>query len=236
VPGGNSNRGPSGFDIRNTFSVGLTYDFPAPKINAFLNTLFRGWSTQNFILARSSPPVNVFYSGYPNLHSSQTQVRPDVVQGVPLYLYGPQYPGGVAINSTPGAVAGGCSNGSPSTGPFCPPPTDSSGKPVRQGNLGRNALRGFGATQWDFAIRRDFPIHESLKLQFRAEMFNVLNHPNFGPPIADLQSPQSPNPQFGLSNQTLGQYLGANAGNGGFSNLYQVGGPRSIQLALKLLF
>jgi len=184
VPIRNSNRGPSDFDIRNTFSAGLTYDFPVPKINAFMNAILRGWSTQNFILARSSPPVNVFYSGYPNLLSSQTQVRPDVVQGVPLYLYGSQYPGGVAINGTPGAVAGGCSNGSPSTGPFCSPPTDSTGKPIRQGNLGRNALRGFGAAQWDFAIHRDFPIHESLKLQFRAEMFNVLNHPNFAPPIA----------------------------------------------------
>jgi hypothetical protein len=149
----------------------------------------------------------------------------------------PQYPGGIAINSTPGAVAGGCPDGSASIGPFCSPPTDSMGNPLRQGNLGRNALRGFGATQWDFAVHRDFPIHESLKLQFRAELFNVLNHPNFAPPISDIQSPQAANPQFGLSTQTLGQYLGgANTGNGGFNSLYQLGGPRSIQFALKLMF
>jgi hypothetical protein len=103
--------------------------------------------------------------------------------------------------------------------------------------LGRNALRGFGVAQWDFSVHRDFPIYERLKLQFRAEMFNVLNHPNFAPPIGDLQSPQSINPQFGVSTQTLGQYLGgANVGGGGFNSLYQVGGPRSIQFALKLLF
>jgi hypothetical protein len=237
VPASNANRGASDFDIRNSFSAGLTYNIPAPKANRYAKTLLGGWSTDNFILARSAPPVNVFYSEFPNLLGSETEVRPDVVPGVPLYLHGAQYPGGVAINSTPGAVAGGCPDGSPSIGPFCAPPTDAMGNPLRQGNLGRNALRGFGATQWDFAVHRDFPIHESLMLQFRAELFNVLNHPNFAPPISDIQSPQSANPQFGLSTQTLGQYLGgANTGNGGFNSLYQLGGPRSIQFALKLMF
>jgi hypothetical protein len=236
VPTSNANRGASDFDIRNAFSAGLTYDIPAPKINRFTNMFLGGWSTDNFILARTAPPVNVFYSAFADLQSSETEVRPDVEPGVPLYLHGSQYPGGVAINSTPGVVAGGCPGGLASIGPFCSPPTDAMGNPLRQGNLGRNTLRGFGATQWDFAVHRDFPIHESLKLQFRAELFNVLNHPNFAPPISDLQSPQSVNPQFGLSTQTLGQYLGANTGNGGFNSLYQLGGPRSIQFALKLIF
>jgi hypothetical protein len=99
-------------------------------------------------------------------------------------------------------------------------------------------LRGFGATQWDFAIHREFPIRESLKLQFRAEMFNILNHPNFGPPSGGW-----PFPPFGVSTQMLGASLagtnaGANAGSGSgaFDPLYQLGGPRSIQLALKLTF
>ena len=93
-------------------------------------------------------------------------------------------------------------------------------------------MRGFGATQWDFAVHRDFPIHESLKLQFRAEMFNVVNHPNFGQPDGNLADPT-----FGLSTQMLGRSLGGQtAGSGGFNPLYQIGGPRSIQLALKLLF
>jgi hypothetical protein len=90
-------------------------------------------------------------------------------------------------------------------------------------------------------VHRDFPLSEKLKLQFRAELFNVVNHPNFGPPIGDLQSPAAVNPSFGLSTQTLGQSLGGGslnlgAGGGAFNPLYQIGGPRSIQLALKLLF
>jgi Carboxypeptidase regulatory-like domain/TonB dependent receptor len=224
VPGlaSNSNRGPSDFDLRNSFSAALTYDIPVPKTNLFGNAILRGWSLESVVQAWSAPPVNVYYDSFQTLLGAQTEVRPDVVPGQPLYLFGSQYPGGKAFN--PAA--------------FTPPPTDpTTGLPLRQGDLGRNVLRGFGASQWDFAVHRDFPIRESLRLQFRAEMFNLLNHPNFAPPQGDLQSPQSINPLFGLSTETLGQYLGGlNVGGGGFNGLYQVGGPRSIQLALKLMF
>jgi hypothetical protein len=102
-------------------------------------------------------------------------------------------------------------------------------------------LRGFGAFQWDLGVHRDFKLRDNLALQFRAELFNVLNHPNFGPPIGDLNSPTSLNPQFGQSQATLAQSLSGaasaqSAGSGAFSSLYQIGGPRSIQLALKLKF
>ncbi len=231
----NANRGSSDFDIRNSLSVGLTYAFPAPKTGGFAQTMLRGWSLQSVLQARSAAPVNVYYSflgQFEQLFNAVTLVRPDVVSGLPRYLYGPQFPGGKALNNTSGAVPRACPDGSQSIGPFCPPPVDANGNPVRQGNLGRNALRGFGATQWDLAIHRDFPLHEALKLQFRAEMFNVINHPSFGAPIGDLTDPR-----FGLSTQVLANSLGGdNLGGGGFSSLYEIGGPRSIQLALKLSF
>jgi hypothetical protein len=226
----NSNRGPSDFDTRNAFSTGLTYEVPAPKSNALANTILRGWSTENIIQARSAPPVDVFYfvlSGLPN--GFVPNVRPDVVTGQPFYLYGPQYPGGKAFN--PAAFMP-----PPTTPAGCVPGIDFPCSANRQGNLSRNALRGFGATQWDFAVHREFLIHESLKLQFRAEMFNVLNHPNFGQPVGDLSGAFG---QFGQSFQMLGQSLAggsSNLGSGAFDPLYALGGPRSIQLGLKLSF
>jgi len=81
------------------------------------------------------------------------------------------------------------------------------------------------------AFQRQFPLREQLNLRFRAEFFNIFNHPNFGAPIADLTSPQ-----FGYSTQTLASSLGSGGANGGFNPLYQIGGPRSVQLALKLAF
>jgi hypothetical protein len=214
-----SNRGPSGFDIRHTFSAALTYDIPSTKINAALEQVLQGWSIDNVVQARSAPPLDVLDSQYilSYFDGINAAVRPDLLPGMPVYLYGSQYPGGKAINP----VA------------FTHPPLDPiTHQPVRNGNLPRNYFRGFGAVQWDFAVHRNFPIYERLGLQFRAEMFNVLNHPNFGSP-SNLFGASG----FGLSNQMLAQSLNNNnLGSGALSPLYQIGGPRSIQLALKLQF
>ena len=226
----NANRGPSDFDIRHTFSAGVTYDLPARKINAFISPILHGWSLQSFILARSAPPVDVSDSSFSQLSSSVAQVtiRPDVVPGQSLYLLGSQ------CTTVFGSPCPGGKGFNPAA--FQDPPIDPvTMLPTRQGNFGRNALRGFGATQWDFGVHRDFPLRESLKLQFRAEMFNVLNHPNFGPPSGSFGSGG-----FGVSTQMLGQSLnagyGGNLGGGAFNPLYQLGGPRSIQIVLKVMF
>jgi hypothetical protein len=80
-------------------------------------------------------------------------------------------------------------------------------------------------------LRRQFRITERFSLQARGDLFNILNHPNFGAPINYLSSPQ-----FGYSTQTLNAWLGSGGQSGGLNPLYQIGGPRSVQLALKLLF
>ena len=223
----NQNRGDSDFDIRHAFSAGITYQVSGPQLGGLASSVLRGWSVQNVFEVRSAPPVNVYDGNFSFLQNFQAQIRPDLVAGIPLYLYGTQYPGGKVLNNTPNQGGTGC------LGPFCPPPSDASGNPIRQGDLRRNALRGFGAWQWDFALHRDFRIRDSVTLQFRGEMFNLLNHPNFGSPVSDMSNIS----QFGASTQTLGQFLaGSNIGNGAFSPLYQIGGPRSVQFALKLRF
>ena len=214
-----SNRGSSAFDVRNAFSAGIIYDVPGPKVNGVVDHILRDWSIENILQARSAEPVDVLDGlfEFSELSGFNAPVRPDLVPGTSLYLSGSQYPGGKAFN--PAA--------------FSDPPVDpTTGQPLRNGNLPRNFLTGFGATQWDLAIHRTFPIREAIKLQFRAELFNVLNHPNFGPP-ANLFGASG----FGVSNQILAQSLNSsNLGGGAFSPLYQIGGPRSIQLALKLQF
>jgi hypothetical protein len=219
-----ANRGPSDFDVRHSFSLGLTYDLPVPADSGLMHEVLSGWSTENVILARTASPVDVRDSNFSMLQNLEADVRPDLVVGQPVYLYGSQYPGDKAFNSAA----------------FTNPPVDpNTGLPTREGDVPRNFLRGFGAAQWDLAMHRNFPIHDSLKLQFRAEIFNVLNHPNFGPPSgcfgANCSLP------FGLSSETLSNFLnggtvGSSLGAGAFSPLYQLGGPRSIQLALKLEF
>lgn len=94
-----------------------------------------------------------------------------------------------------------------------------------QGSLRRGSIRGFNARQVDMAVRRDFRLSNRLRLQLRFEMFNVFNTPNFYDPIGTLQ-----NGNFGVSTLTLGRGLG------GLTPLYQMGGPRSSQVAAKVLF
>jgi hypothetical protein len=108
---------------------------------------------------------------------------------------------------------------------FTPPPTG------QQGDFGRNVLRGFGAWQADVAFQRQFQLTEKVGLRFRGEFFNLFNHPNFGPADNNLTDAL-----FGQSTQTLASSLGSGGANGGFSPPYQIGGPRSIQLALNLQF
>ena len=127
-----------------------------------------------------------------------------MVPGVPFYLQQSNAPGGKIINAAAFSI--------PAAG---------------QGDSGRNLLRGFGATQLDLTLRRQFRFTERLSLQARADFFNILNHPNFGNPANNLS-----NPLFGQSTQTLASSLGSGGANGGFNPLYQIGGPRSIQLAL----
>jgi hypothetical protein len=212
-------RGPSDYDIRNTFSGAVSYDIPGPG-RGVLKQVFGNWSTDSIIYVRSASPVNVVTGLNPFagsvLSGANSVQRPDVVPGVPFYLYPSGAPGGKIIN--PAAFT----TPVPATG---------------QGDLGRNALRGFGATQWDITLRRQFRFTERVSLQARADFFNILNHPNFGNPNNFLDSsPAVPNPLFGQSTMTLASSLGSGGQSGGLNPLYQIGGPRSIQLAVKLQF
>jgi len=206
--GANGDRGNSDFDIRHSFTAGVTYDFPRLGSDKFVRAILDGWSLDGFVLARSAPPNNPVGSFFVGAGTA-LYPRPNVNPGVPVELDSAGYPGGKIFNKAAFTTLPG----------------------GQQGNLGRNALRGFGATQADIGVQRQFRVTEKVELRFRAEFFNIFNHPNFGNPNTDLTSPL-----FGRSTQTLASSLGSGGANSGFNPLYQIGGPRSIQLALKLQF
>lgn len=208
IANANIDRGNSDFDIRHSFNVGVTYDLPSLGSQKIVKAIFGGWSLDGFVFARSAPPVNIvgelFFAA-----GTLLAPRPNVNAGVPLELFGTQFPGGKILNRAAFSA--------PLAG--------------HQGNFGRNVLRGFGAWQADVALQRQFHLTERVGLRFRAEFFNIFNHPNFGNPTNTLTSPL-----FGRSTQTLANSLGSGGANGGLNPLYQIGGPRSIQFALKLQF
>ena len=80
---------------------------------------------------------------------------------------------------------------------------------LASGNLGRNALTGPDFVNTDFSVLKDTKITERFNLQFRAEMFDVFNHPNFGNPVLTttsgafgvIQSTRFPTGDFGSSRQ-----------------------------------
>jgi hypothetical protein len=204
-------RGPSDFDVRHALNGAVTYDLPIPFDHGMGNLLLRNFSIDSIFSARSATPVNVTGgAGAGGLFVS----RPDLIEGVPLYIQDSTVAGGRRINSAAFKIPVG-----------------------RQGTLGRNLLRGFSAWQIDFGLRRRFKLTEQVNLQLRAEFFNIFNHPNFGDPgSAGSGTNALTNPLFGRSTVTLGRSLGSGGGGGGFNPLFQIGGPRSIQLALRLNF
>jgi carboxypeptidase family protein/TonB-dependent receptor-like protein len=204
-------RASSDFDIRHNFQTALTYNIPGSYSNPVVSGILKHWGLDTRISARSALPVDLIGS-YALLGTGQlVELRPDLVTGVPIYVYGPQYPGGEIINF----------------GAFQPAAANT------EGDVPRNLVRGFGSVQADLALRRDFPISERVHLQFRTEAFNLFNHPSFGNIdnyLGDGPYNSTTHSGFGGAQSTLNNALG------GLNSLYQVGGPRSFQMSLKLTF
>jgi hypothetical protein len=162
-------------------------------------------------MARTAFPVDLdpFFDEY-FLGPYQYVARPNIVPGVPFYLYGSQYPGGKAFN--PAAF------------------TDAT--PGTEGDLARNTLRGFGMWQDNFALHRQFALTEKVNLQVRAEAFNIFNHPTFADPPGFWPLTF---PEFGISAESLANGSSNNSGDG-LNAIYQIGGPRSLQFGLRIQF
>jgi hypothetical protein len=195
--------GPSDFDVRHIMSAALTYELPEIPGPSIARVISRDWGVDLLFRYQSAFPVSPS-SGFRSIDGVIYNLRANVVPGQSFYITDPTVPGGRRFN--PAA--------------FTPAPAN------QQGNAPRNLLRGFPASQVDFTVRRQFKLKESVRLDFRGEMFNVFNHPNFGPPDSSIAN----GVLFGQPSSMLNRSLG------GLNYLYQMGGPRSVEFAVKVIF
>jgi hypothetical protein len=213
-------RGNSDFDLRHNFQAALSWNLPTVNSNPVLKKVLSGWAVDGRLIIRSGFPVGL--SGREEtdpVTGAAYQSGVDMIPGQPLYLYGAT------------CKEYYITHGDPNQGRGCP--GDRAVNPAAfslpvdgvAGNVPRNFVRGFGAKQINFAIRRELPLGESVRLQIRAEAFNLFNHPNF----SSINNGVG-NASFGLATQMLNTSMGSP------SALFSEGGPRSMQFMMKLSF
>ncbi len=160
-----SERGSSDFDIRHRFVANYVYDLPIGNGKTFAgsagrvaNAIIGNWQMTGIFTLQSGNPLTAAVSGSrSNVGGSD---RPNAVSGVSPNLS--------SSDRTPDRWF--------NTGAFVLQPANF------WGNAGRNTIEGPRVTQLDFSLYKNFPFSEMKKLQFRAEVFNIMNHPNFALP------------------------------------------------------
>ncbi len=246
--------GNSLFDITHNFTFSTTYQLPGRKGAA---QMLQGWSLNSVVTLQSGMPwgVNDFstdFSGTNEIGASATEGEwwnfygnPKDFQSTRAFLSTNGGTGGIpyfAGTSNAACLAKATANGPLAVASLTNLGCYANGNSIlippaygTLGNSGRNNFRGFPFYEWDLSVTKEFKFRERLTAQFRAEAFNILNRVNFsnvfgGPggdntytdPTAGAGAsfgfrPQTPD--ITSSNPTLGQ-----------------GGPRALQLGLRLIF
>ena len=185
----NAYRGVSDFNVPHRFVLNYLWQLPSPK-QGLAKTLLGGWETAAIWTWQSGFPLNITTAG--DYSFSLPEVSNDQAQ----YVSTPHYTGG----STSAKLAQWFTTSAFTT------PADNT-----FGNVGRNTLIGPGTFNIDFSAHKTFNFGERFKLEYRAEFFNFLNHPQFT------------NPDTYSTDSTFGQITTARD-------------PRITQMALKLIF
>jgi len=162
------NHGNSDQDIRHSFVFASMYEIPFGKGKQFgsslpkgLDYVIGGWQWNNIITLQTGTPIDLNVPGI----TGQTN-RPDVTGPISAKI---------VHGSACGANADACGV---IMGTFAAPPV-SGGNYARVGNLARNALYGPGYHTWDMGMMKDISLAERYKIEFRADVFNLFNHPQF---------------------------------------------------------
>jgi hypothetical protein len=193
-------RGPSLFDGRHRFVLSYQWSLPFfHQSGGVAQAVLGGWQINGIVTAMSGTPFTVFDStdvsdqgGAPEITGFSAN-RPNIVSG--------QNPNAGPKTTSAWLNASAFAQVIPNQN-----------SPTQQfGNAGRNIGVGPRFSDWDLSVFKNFRVTESKAVQFRAEFFNVLNHPNFRLPDSDISSPTFNTVQAALP-------------------------PRVVQLALKFLF
>ncbi|HTX16193.1 MAG TPA: TonB-dependent receptor [Candidatus Baltobacteraceae bacterium] len=199
--------GPATYNATNVAVINAVYDLPfghgqmfASDVTGWTDKLVTGWSINSIITAQSGFPFTPQLSYNPTKNGdTKNPVRPFVNPG----FSGPVILGNPGEWFNPNA--------------FLTEPNNSG----FYGNLGRDTLRGPGLATWDFSVLKDTPIHERLNLQFRAEIFNILDRANFNTPNVILATLSGTTP---VANPAAGVVTSTSTSS------------RQIQFGLKLLW
>jgi hypothetical protein len=202
--GRRADRGASDFDLRHALSGAFTYEMPGRLARAW-----RAWSVDAIMRARTGFPITVLADEHYNGIPFANAFRPNLVAGAKVWIEDRAAPAGGRLNPAAfRAVPAGV-----------------------QGSLGRNAISGFGMSQVDVAVRREFHFRDRRAIETRLEAFNLFNQANFADPVRLLTSPL-----FGQSISMLNVMLGTGSPASGVAPVFQAGGPRSLQLVVRLRF
>jgi len=224
------NRGLSDFDRKHRLVISYNWELPVQRWFGIQDKgagrILSGWSLNGIYTAQSGTPFNIFDSAAATLQDMEFNngVYKATYLGGPILTTGSVHQRLDGYVDFSGFLAGGrCVNNQnqivPCTIGDAPNP-DAEASAL--GNLGRNIFRGPFQTNWDMSFMKITKLSETTNLEFRAEFFNVLNHPAF-------QSPQAAGGSFG-------NFGLVDVSAGDSSILATANRPRTVQFALKLNF
>jgi hypothetical protein len=204
-----ADKGLATYDARNIGVVNVLYELPFGRGQAFArdvggwrDKLVSGWSVSSIVTAQSGFPFTPQLSYNPsNNGDTRNPVRP---------FLNPNFKGPVILGNPNQWFNPAAFIAPPSSGGFF-------------GNVSRDTFIGPGLATWDFSVLKNTRIRESLNLQFRAEIFNLLNRANFNTPNLIVFTPPTATNTTGLSG-TAGAITSTSTT------------ARQVQFALKLLW
>jgi Carboxypeptidase regulatory-like domain/TonB-dependent Receptor Plug Domain len=225
----NLERGNSNFDIRRRFTWNFGYELP--KMGGSMTKVKNGWGLDGVLNLQDGQPFQLNYNFEGDYSGSGEGFdRPDVIGPI---RYGNAPYDFLDLTSFQVPCTFGNLSANTATGD-----SNCEGGTRHFGDLGRDSLRGPAFKEVNLSLFKNTPMTERVTLQFRAEFFNVFNHPNFANPfLPNFITDPASNGLNPLTGAGLGSLALSATGDVGIGNPFLGGGgPRGTQFAVKIIF